>query len=295
MCRLRTPHEYNDPVRHRLFPILTAASLQVGFTAPNFKILEHFNDFADSEIKKVVTGAPRVVASLWSVEDRGTAELMKRFYRKIIAEGTGKEIAAAPDPERRRRELEEEMAAAQSVFPRAEEFGVHELIDPRELRAVRHSENLSRYLGPERFVESDDPAIDAARKRDVRAMLATLFLSRGTPLICSPYSGVKRSMLAAKASKFSVRFATKSRSARPSGSSGSIASGEILISVISPAPLALTTTIPPPTDASTVSCASSSCAFAICSCICCTCWSILFMSRLNPRPPVRRKCFSSER
>jgi acetyl-CoA carboxylase carboxyltransferase component len=45
-----------------------------------------------------------------------------------------KEIAAAPDPERRRRELEEEMAAAQSVFPRAEEFGVHELIDPRETR-----------------------------------------------------------------------------------------------------------------------------------------------------------------
>jgi hypothetical protein len=26
------------------------------------------------------------------------------------------------------------MAAAQSVFPRAEEFGVHELIDPRETR-----------------------------------------------------------------------------------------------------------------------------------------------------------------
>jgi acetyl-CoA carboxylase carboxyltransferase component len=45
-----------------------------------------------------------------------------------------KEIAAAPDPEQRRRELEEEMAAAQSVFPRAEDFGVHELIDPRETR-----------------------------------------------------------------------------------------------------------------------------------------------------------------
>jgi acetyl-CoA carboxylase carboxyltransferase component len=45
-----------------------------------------------------------------------------------------KEIAAAPDPEKRRRELEDEMAAAQSVFPRAEEFGVHELIDPRETR-----------------------------------------------------------------------------------------------------------------------------------------------------------------
>ncbi len=45
-----------------------------------------------------------------------------------------KEIAAASDPEKRRHELEEEMAAAQSVFPRAEEFGVHELIDPRETR-----------------------------------------------------------------------------------------------------------------------------------------------------------------
>lgn len=45
-----------------------------------------------------------------------------------------REIEAAPDPERRRRELEEELAAAQSVFPRAEEFGVHFLIDPRETR-----------------------------------------------------------------------------------------------------------------------------------------------------------------
>src|SRR5690606_36718639 len=41
-------------------PVLTAASLQVGFTTPNFKILEHFNDFADAEIKKVVRGAPQV-------------------------------------------------------------------------------------------------------------------------------------------------------------------------------------------------------------------------------------------
>jgi len=45
-----------------------------------------------------------------------------------------KEIEAAADPEARRRELEDEMEAAQSVLPRAEEFGVHELIDPRETR-----------------------------------------------------------------------------------------------------------------------------------------------------------------
>ncbi|RIL01362.1 MAG: propionyl-CoA carboxylase [Proteobacteria bacterium] len=48
----------------------------------------------------------------------------------------GREIRAAADPDARRRELEEEMAAAQSVFPRAEEFGVHHLIDPRETRAA---------------------------------------------------------------------------------------------------------------------------------------------------------------
>lgn len=40
--------------------VLTAASLQLGFTTPNFKVLEHFNDFADAEIQRVVKGAPRV-------------------------------------------------------------------------------------------------------------------------------------------------------------------------------------------------------------------------------------------
>lgn len=47
-----------------------------------------------------------------------------------------REIAAAPDPEARRRELEEELGAAQSILPRAEEFGVHHLIDPRETRPL---------------------------------------------------------------------------------------------------------------------------------------------------------------
>nr|WP_246382626.1 mandelate racemase/muconate lactonizing enzyme family protein [Prauserella isguenensis] len=41
--------------------VLTAASLQLAGCTPNFKILEHFNDFADAEIKHVVTGAPQVV------------------------------------------------------------------------------------------------------------------------------------------------------------------------------------------------------------------------------------------
>src|SRR5690606_13826928 len=44
-----------------------------------------------------------------------------------------------------------------------------------------HNHNSSWNCGVEG--ETDDPAINAARKRDVRALLATLFLSRGMPLI----------------------------------------------------------------------------------------------------------------
>jgi hypothetical protein len=68
-----------------------------------------------------------------------------------------REIEAAPDPEARRRELEDEMFAAQSVFPRAEEFGVHELIDPRRTRPLlcRWVEEIQRelqsQLGPRRY------------------------------------------------------------------------------------------------------------------------------------------------
>jgi acetyl-CoA carboxylase carboxyltransferase component len=68
-----------------------------------------------------------------------------------------REIEAAPDPEARRRELEDEMFAAQSVFPRAEEFGVHQLIDPRRTRPllcqwVRDIEHELRFLpGPRAY------------------------------------------------------------------------------------------------------------------------------------------------
>ncbi len=44
-----------------------------------------------------------------------------------------------------------------------------------------HNHNASWNCGVEG--ETDDPAINAARKRDVRALLATLFLSRGIPLL----------------------------------------------------------------------------------------------------------------
>jgi acetyl-CoA carboxylase carboxyltransferase component len=53
-----------------------------------------------------------------------------------VAVAFRREIAAAPDPEARRRELEEGFAASRSAFPRAESFGVHDLIDPRRTRPV---------------------------------------------------------------------------------------------------------------------------------------------------------------
>jgi acetyl-CoA carboxylase carboxyltransferase component len=53
-----------------------------------------------------------------------------------VAVAFQREIAAAPDPEARRRELEDSFAASRSPFPRAESFGVHDLIDPRRTRAV---------------------------------------------------------------------------------------------------------------------------------------------------------------
>jgi acetyl-CoA carboxylase carboxyltransferase component len=53
-----------------------------------------------------------------------------------VAVAFRREIAAAPDPEARRRELEAGFAASRSPFPRAESFGVHDLIDPRRTRSV---------------------------------------------------------------------------------------------------------------------------------------------------------------
>ena len=52
-----------------------------------------------------------------------------------VAVAFGREIAAAADPDAKRKELEEALAARQSPFPRSESFNYHELIDPRETRS----------------------------------------------------------------------------------------------------------------------------------------------------------------
>jgi acetyl-CoA carboxylase carboxyltransferase component len=51
-----------------------------------------------------------------------------------VAVAFRREIEAAADPDARRRELEEMLAAGRNPFARAEGFGVHDLIDPRQTR-----------------------------------------------------------------------------------------------------------------------------------------------------------------
>jgi acetyl-CoA carboxylase carboxyltransferase component len=72
---------------------------------------------------------PQVTAVAWPSAESGALPV-----ESGVALAYRAEIDAAADPEARRRELEDEMFAAQSVFPRAEDFGVHDLIDPRETR-----------------------------------------------------------------------------------------------------------------------------------------------------------------
>ena len=51
-----------------------------------------------------------------------------------VAVAFKKEIAKASDPEAKRKEIETRLAKNQNPFPRAENFSVHEIIDPRETR-----------------------------------------------------------------------------------------------------------------------------------------------------------------
>ena len=53
-----------------------------------------------------------------------------------VAVAFRREIAAAPDPEARRLELEAQLLGRRNPFARAEAFGVHDLIDPRRTRPV---------------------------------------------------------------------------------------------------------------------------------------------------------------
>jgi acetyl-CoA carboxylase carboxyltransferase component len=74
-----------------------------------------------------------------------------------VAVAFRREIEAAADPDARRRELEEQLAEGRTFFPRAEAFGVHDLIDPRRTRPmlcdwIESIQPLLReHLGPRRY------------------------------------------------------------------------------------------------------------------------------------------------
>ncbi len=74
-----------------------------------------------------------------------------------VAVAFHREIAAADNPEEKRREFEEKLREGRSPFPRAESFAVHELIDPRETRPMLCEwidwiqPQLDTLVGPVRF------------------------------------------------------------------------------------------------------------------------------------------------
>lgn len=74
-----------------------------------------------------------------------------------VAVAFRREIAAADDPEAKRREIEDRLRANRTPFPRAESFAVHDLIDPRETRPLLCQwidwiqPRLHTLLGPTRF------------------------------------------------------------------------------------------------------------------------------------------------
>jgi acetyl-CoA carboxylase carboxyltransferase component len=74
-----------------------------------------------------------------------------------VAVAFHREIAAAENPDAKRRELEAALRANRSPFARAESFAVHELIDPRETRPMlcgwveRIQPRLETLTGPVRF------------------------------------------------------------------------------------------------------------------------------------------------
>ena len=53
-----------------------------------------------------------------------------------VAVAYGREIAAAADPDAKRKELEERLVAARNPYGSAESFAVHDMIDPRETRPM---------------------------------------------------------------------------------------------------------------------------------------------------------------
>ncbi len=114
--------EREATIRHGTSAVLTAAMTTVPWAS--IMIRRSFG------VAQAAHYGPQAFVLAWPSAESGPLPV-----EGGVAVAFQKEIAAAADPDARRRELEEQLAARQSPFPRAEALGVHDLIDPRHTRA----------------------------------------------------------------------------------------------------------------------------------------------------------------
>ncbi|MEM7750461.1 MAG: carboxyl transferase domain-containing protein [Pseudomonadota bacterium] len=110
-------------IRHGANTVLTAAMSNVPWAS--IMIRRSFG------VAQVAHYGPEAYVLAWPSAETGPLPV-----EGGVAVAYHRQIAQAEDPEAKRRELEEQLAARQSPFPRAEAFSVHELIDPRETRPM---------------------------------------------------------------------------------------------------------------------------------------------------------------
>ena len=112
------------------------ATIRYG-TATLFAIMQSTVPWVSVIVRKVygVAGAahfgPAGMVFAWPSAESGALPL-----EGGVAVAYRREIAAAPDSEAYRREIEEQLAGKRSPYTRAEGFAVHDLIDPRQTRPV---------------------------------------------------------------------------------------------------------------------------------------------------------------
>ncbi|MEM9355451.1 MAG: carboxyl transferase domain-containing protein [Pseudomonadota bacterium] len=110
-------------IRHGANTVLTAAMSNVPWAS--IMIRRSFG------VAQVAHYGPEAYVMAWPSAETGPLPV-----EGGVAVAYHRQIAQADDPEAKRRELEDQLAAKQSPFPRAEAFSVHELIDPRETRPM---------------------------------------------------------------------------------------------------------------------------------------------------------------
>ncbi|MGE0820920.1 MAG: carboxyl transferase domain-containing protein [Candidatus Binatia bacterium] len=112
------------------------ATIRYG-TATLFAVMQSTVPWASVIVRKVygVAGAahfgPGAMVFAWPSAESGALPL-----EGGVAVAYRREIAAAPDPGAKRREIEERIASQRNPYARAEAFGVNDLIDPRHTRPV---------------------------------------------------------------------------------------------------------------------------------------------------------------